>query len=435
MKGRMTTAITTALVVLVTGAAFAGGQQEPPPDEITIQIAYPVAVDAPVTKILDRYTQEFMAENPTITVETVYAGGYDDVRTTLQTTIDGGGDPPALAVLLATDLFDLANARYVEPITPYLETMEDGQRYLNDFLPAFLANSYYMDQMWSLPFQRSAVVMYYNADLLADEGLSAPTDWQSLAQTAQALTLREGNEVTRWGLEWPSGWPYWLFQPLAIGAGQNIVGESDNEVFFDNASVVDAIEYYNELSSRYGAMPTGVQASWGNVVPNFVSGNTAMIVHSSGSLSNVLSQADFEVGVMAIPGRNGGGYSVPGGGNIYLVSGLSEAEKRAAVDFAVFLTSPERAADFSIQTGYIATRKTAFTVKTMQRYIAENPQADQTRAVLEQAGKEMSLQNLAEVRTIFHNHIQSAFNGEETPSRAMAQAQREADAALADFRE
>ncbi len=70
----------------------------------------------------------------------------------------------------------------------------------------------------------------------------------------------------------------------------------------------------------------------------------------------------------------------------------------------------------------------------MRSYIAENPQAGQTRAVLETAGKELALQNLGEVRTIFHNYIQAAFNGEQSAASAMAAAQDEADAALADFR-
>ncbi len=428
---------TFLLVVLAAFVAVTACQRQSDAameESVTIQIAYPVAVDAPVTQILDQYTQEFMDANPNVTVETVYAGGYGDVKTTVQTTIDGGGSPPALAVMLATDLFDLANAQYIEPFTPFVEAMDGGQEYLDDFLPAFLENSYYGGDLWSLPFQRSAVVMYYNADLLAESGLGVPTDWETLAETASELTEGDGSNVTRWGIEWPSGWPYWLFQPLAIGAGQNIVGDSDTDVYFDEPEVVEAIEYYISLSREWNATPTGVQASWGNVVPNFVSGNTAMIIHSSGSLSNVLDQADFSVGVAAIPGRDGGYYSVPGGGNLYMTAGLSDAQKQAAFDFALFLTEPGRAADFSIQTGYIATRNSAYAQESMQSYISENPQAGMTRDVLATAGKELAVQNLGEVRNIFHNYLQAAFNGEMSAAAAMEAAQEDADAALADFR-
>ena len=423
------------LTAALAAAVFATGVPEQETEAVTIKIAYPVAIDAPITEILDSHARAFEAEHPNVTVVTVYSGGYGDVKTTVQTTIDGGGDAPALAVMLATDLFDLANAEYIEPLTTMLSEMSDSDAYIADFLPAFLENSYYQDEMWSLPFQRSAVVLYYNADLFSKAGLDIPKDWQSLAETAEALTVRDGDNVTRWGIEWPSGWPYWLFQPLAMGGGQNIVGSSDTTVFFDNQGVIDAIEYYISLSAEYGATPAGVQASWGNAVPNFVSGNTAMIVHSSGSLSSVLAQAPFKVGVMGIPGKKRGtSFSVPGGGNIYLLSGLSDAERQAAFDFAVFLTDPAKAADFSINTGYIATRFSAFDQPAMKEYIAANPQAGENRGILSSAGKELSLQNLGQVRSIFHNYLQAAYNGEMSPAAAMRSAQQEADTALADFR-
>ncbi len=423
------------LMVVLATAMYATGAPEADSEGVTIQIAYPVAIDAPVTEILDGYARAFESEHPNVTVETIYSGGYGDVKTTIQTTIDGGGDAPALAVMLATDLFDLANSQYIEPMTEMLDNMSGSDAYIADFLPAFLANSYYQDDMWSLPFQRSAVMLYYNADLFSQAGLAVPDSWKSLGEAAEALTVRDGDTVSRWGIEWPSGWPYWLFQPLAMGGGQNIIGDSDTEVYFDKPGVIDAIKFYISLSSEYKATAPGVQAVWGNAVPDFVSGNTAMIVHSSGSLSKVLAQAPFKVGVMGIPGKQkGSSFSVPGGGNLYLVAGSNDAEKQAAFDFAVFLTDPARAADFSINTGYIATRSSAFDDAAMKSYVSANPQAGEAKTILASAGKELSLQNLGQVRSIFHNYLQSAYNGEMTPEAAMQAAQKEADAALADFR-
>ena len=183
------------LTLFVVVSVFGTGQAETEDEAVTIQIAYPVAVDAPVTEILDGYAEEFMAENPGVTIEPVYAGGYTDVKTTVQTAIDGGGDAPALAVMLATDLFDLANAQYIEPLTSYVDEMEGGDAYIGDFLPAFLENSYYMDDIWSIPFQRSAVVMYYNRSLMEEEGVDPPDSWESLAEVASSLTVRDGDAV------------------------------------------------------------------------------------------------------------------------------------------------------------------------------------------------------------------------------------------------
>ena len=133
-------------------AAAEPAAAEPAAEPVTIQVFYPVAVDAPIADILNGYIEQFEAENPNINVEPVFSGGYTDVSTAIQTTIDGGGQPPALAVLLATDLYDLINADYILPLDSYINAMPEGETYLADFFPAFLDNSRYDDQIWSIPF-------------------------------------------------------------------------------------------------------------------------------------------------------------------------------------------------------------------------------------------------------------------------------------------
>ena len=414
-------------------AADAGAAAAEAAEPVEIEVFYPVAVDAPIAEILNGYVDEFEAANPGIVVEPVFSGGYGDVKTAIQTTVEGGGTPPALAVMLAADIYDLVNAGYIAPLDAFLAEAESG--YLDDFWPAFMANSIYDQHIWGIPFQRSDVVLYYNADLFAEAGIEAPNSWETWSAAAEALTLRDGDDVLRWGIEFPSGWPYWLFQPLAIGNGQNLIESSETEVFFDNPAVIEAVQFYIDLSEKYGAMPAGVQSIWGQAPTDFASGQTAMIVHSSGSLRGILEQADFQVGVMPLPGKEENRYaSVPGGGNLYIMDGAGPAQKAAAWKFIHFLTEPDRVADYSIQTGYVASRETAFLSDAMQAYLDEVPQAAVPLSALEFAEAEFSTQNLGEVRNIFHDYLQQAFNGEMSPEDAMAAAQSEADAALEAFR-
>ena len=406
--------------------------EEPVIEPVTFQVFYPVAVDAPIAAILNGYIEDFQAEYPYITVEPVFSGGYADVQTAIQTTIDGGGEPPALGVMLATALYDLINAGTIAPLDGYIAAMDDGDAYVADFLPAFLSNSTYDGQLWSIPFQRSAVVLYYNADMFAEAGIEPPTSWQSWAEAAQALTV-EVDGATNWGLHFSSDWPYWLFQPLAIGAGQNILVD-DCTVTYDDPAVIDALQFYIDLSEVYGAMPAGVQATWPTDPPDLASGATAMITHSTGSLTGLLDSVDFELGVMPYPSREEGTYaSVPGGGNFYIMQGAPEDQREAAWLFVEFLTRPEYVADFSIQTGYIAHRYSAYDTDAMLAYVADVPQALDARDALEFAGAELATQNLGQVRGILHDYIQRAINGEMTAADAMAAAQAEAEAALVDF--
>ncbi|PJF39592.1 MAG: ABC transporter substrate-binding protein, partial [Phototrophicales bacterium] len=272
-----------------------------------------------------------------------------------------------------------------------------------------------------------------NADLFEAEGLAPPDSWEALAQNAQALTVREGDEVIRWGIQWPSGFPYWLFQPLAIGSGQNIIA-GDTEVVFDDPDVIEAVNFYISLSQEFGATPAGVQANWAQSPVDFANGSAAMIVHSTGSLAGILASADFEVGVQALPGQEEGTYaSVPGGGNLYIFSGAPQEKQDAAWKFIQFLTDPERAATWSINTGYIAARESSLESTELQDYFNDVPQAAAALEALDFAQAELSTQNLGEVRNIFHDFIQRAYNGEMSAAEAMAQAQAEAEAALEPF--
>jgi len=76
---------------------WAVGQQEKAP--AAIEVFYPVAVDAPIAAMLNGYVEKFQQENPRISVKPVFSGGYGDVKTAIQTTIQGGAKPPAWCVL------------------------------------------------------------------------------------------------------------------------------------------------------------------------------------------------------------------------------------------------------------------------------------------------------------------------------------------------
>lgn len=399
-------------------------------DETVVQIYFPIAVDSPITEILNGYAETYMAENPGVQIVWSFEGGYGDVKNRLLTVAEGEGELPAMAIMLATDIYDLRNAEVIQAWDPFVT-----EEYLADFTPTWLENSYYdydgdgTGELYGLPFQRSTVLLYYNADLLTEQGLDVPANWEELATAAQALT-----SDAREGILIPNSWPYWVFQPFAAGSGQNIVAESDTEVFFDNEGVVEALQYWVDLYQTYGATPDGVQDNWGAAPGAFSDGAAAMIVHSSGSLRGILDSADFTVGVSGVPGQDGGSYTVTGGGNLYLVAGIDDAVAQAAWDFTQWLTAPEQTVDWSIRTGYYNTRDSGFDLEAWQEYAAANPQADEARAMLDAAVREFSVQSLNDVRNVFHANILSVLNGETDAATAMAAAQASADEILAIFR-
>jgi sn-glycerol 3-phosphate transport system substrate-binding protein len=417
------------LVLAMLMAAFGTtlvSAQEP----VTVEIYFPIAVDSPITAILDEYASAYEADNPGVQIVFSYEGGYADVETKLQTTMEGGGKMPALAIMLATDIYDLRNAELIVSMDSYAT-----QDYLADFFPTWLANSYYdydlngTPELYGIPFQRSTVLLYYNKTLLDQNGLTPPTNWDELATTAQALTTPD-----RWGILIPNSYPYWELQPFAIGAGQNIVTDSDSEVFFNTPAVIDSLQFWLDLAQKYKATPAGVQNNWGQAPGMFTDGSAAMIVHSTGSLPGIVANATFDFGVSAIPGKDSGFATVTGGGNLYMVAGNDQATMDAAWKFVEWLTSPEKSVDWSIRTGYIVTRQSGLELDAWKTYVANTPQAAEAAATIDVAGRELSVQSLGQVRDEFHGHILDVLNGVATPADAMAAAQTEADDILSMFK-
>lgn len=400
---------------------------------VELQFYYPVAVPGPITQIIDGYIAKFQAANPNIKVTAVLSGGYGDTLTKIQTTIKGGGTPPDVAVLLSTDLYSLVDSDAVLPLDDFVKAA-GGDSFTSEFYPAYLANSSYQGHIWSLPFQRSIPVLYYNKDLFKATGLDPnkpPANYQEMADAAKKLTKADGSQ---WGIEISSdGIPYWLFQSFVIGNGTNVIGKAGNKVTFNSPEVVQALQDFADLSAKHKAMPKDILL-WANMPNDFVNGKAAMIWHSSGSLTNILKQAKFEVGVSYTVGSKGFG-APTGGGNMYILKGISPERQAAAWKFIQFMTAADIQADWSIQTGYVPGRQSAMNTQAMKDYIAKTPQAAVAPAGLKYAGAELATHNNAQVQKALGDAVQAVLTGKANPTDALKNAQQQADQILAGFKD
>ncbi len=401
---------------------------------LEINFYYPTAVGGPLTQIFDGYAAQFNEANPDIKVIPTYAGGYNDISAAIQTEIQGTGEGPDVAVMLAADTQTFIDNGYIVPVQQFIDEMEDGEAYVNDFFPAFLLNSVDGDGMvWSIPFQRSTPVLYYNKDLFNEVGLDpekAPANREELIEYGKQLTLPDGE---RWGLLIPSdGFPYWLFQGFAIANGQNVVGENPAEVFFNAPPVVSALEFFGSLPDE-GIMPDGVIV-WGDTPTAFTSGKAAMIYHTTGSLTNILNNATFEVGVGFLPAGDVGYGAPTGGGNLYVFTTSTPEEQAAAWRWIEFLSSPEIQSDWSAGTGYVAARQSAWELDPLMSLVAEKPQYGVAREQLEFADKELATHQGLDIRNILGTAISRVITGEMEPQESLDQAQAEAEAILSQYR-
>ena len=126
--------------------------------------------------------------------------------------------------------------------------------------------------------------------------------------------------------------------------------------------------------------------------------------------------------------------SPTGGGNFYIFKKSTPAQQAAALKFAQFVTSPERAAQWGIDTGYVAVRPDAFDTPAMKAYVASFPPAAVARDQLKVAVAEFSTHENQRVVKVFSDNLQAALTGAKTAEAAMKDAQREADRLLKPFR-
>ena len=430
------TRLLIALTLLL--ALLAGGLQAQ--DDIVIDFYFPSATANDAEGIFGRYAEMFEADNPGIDINPVFTGSYTDTRNTILTELGGGGAGPDVAVMLSIDLYSFAEEGHIIPAQGFIDAMDDGGAYAADFFPALMLNSADADgNIWSIPFQRSTPILYYNADLLAEAGYDGPpTNNAELVEIAQALTTddRDGLLVPVAG-----GFPIWMYQSFAIAYGHNIVGDDPTEVYFNTPEAVEAVEFVHSLGTDLGVGPAG-GAAWGDTPVAFLAGQAAMIYHTTGNLTRILNGADFEVGVWYLPsgpaGDDGTGYGAPtGGGNMYLFDdgSKSEAELEAAWKWVMFLSSAEIQSDWGATTGYIAANAGAWETEPLASLAAEHPQYMTARDQLQHVGKEFSSYATITIQGIINGTLESILTGEaEDAKAALDAAQAQIDGILAEYR-
>jgi sn-glycerol 3-phosphate transport system substrate-binding protein len=396
---------------------------------------YPIAIGGPIPAIIDGYCRDFQKASG-IEVSPVFAGVYGETLTKAVAALKAG-QGPQLAILLAAEIHSLQDMDILLSIDE-LAGPETTKTCADTFFPAFLANSRLDGKTWSIPFQRSTAVDYYNKTAFTDAGLDPekfPTTWDGLANVAEKLTKRDATgRVTQWGVKLASdlGNAQWTFGALAWQANHILMNEAGTEVYFDHPKSIEAMAFWRSLAFDRRAMPEGI-TSWGALPQDLFSGNTAIVQSTTGNLTNVRDKARFPFGVAGLPGEEAP-RAVVGGGNMYFFKATPQPEREAALKFAQFLIAPERAADWCMKTGYIATSPAAWQTPELKAYVEKFPAAGVAKDFLPTATGELSTYENQRIQKALTDQIQACLSGKKTPSQAMADAQAESDRILKPFR-
>lgn len=403
--------------------------------QVELTFYYPIAVGGPLTKVIDGYAAEFEKANPGVKVKPIYAGNYDDARIKALAALKAG-QPAQISVLFSIDIYELLEQDVIVPWDEAATTADD-KAWLKSFYPALMMNGTYKNKVYGIPFQRSTIVLYWNKEAFKEAGLDpekAPANWTEMTAMAQKLMKKDASgNVQRWGVMVPStGYAYWMFQAFARQNGQDLMNRDGNQTNYAHPDVIGALQYWRDLGAKHKVMPEGT-VEWGTLRQAFTEGKTAMMWHTTGNLTAVKGSAKFPFGVAMLPASKQRG-SPTGGGNFYLFKKTTPEERKAALAFVKFMTAPERAADWSMATGYVATSPAAYDTPKLKAYAAEFPPAVVARDQFQYATPELSTFQTGRVRKLLDDAIQASLTGQKQPADALKAAQAEADRLLKPYR-
>ena len=339
-------------------------------------------------------------------------------------------------MLLAIDIFTLIEEDVITPISD-IATSAEEKAWTDSFYEGFMVDTRFDGKVYSIPFQRSTPVFYYNKDAWRAAGLDpevTPKTWDEMVEMGKKLTIKDANgNVTQWGTRIPNlglaG--AWLFGGLVKSKGDVLSTDTGTEARFDTEAAKASLEFMLRLADEEVMAPGGI--TWGDTPKAFLEGQAASIWTSTGNLAFINENAEFDWGVGFLPGGDGPGAPV-GGGNFYIFKDISDEEREAALDFVKFMTTPENQAIWSMATGYVAPSQAAWETPQMKEYAERLPQALVALDQMPHAYREFATFQRARVTQFLVDAIEGVITGAADAATALAEAQKKADNILGEYR-
>ena len=254
---RCTALSVVTLVLLLLTSLPACARPAPEQDEVTLSFACRDYLRSWYRELADT----FQEEHPGIEIQIL------SVEEILDRTASGGvavsSSDDIVKVAHAADTFvDDARMLADRPQDVALDLTDlatrDGELLLEDFLTAPLALFQRDGGLWGLPLEVNTMLLYYSPERFDEVGLPYPEvgwSWDDFLNAAVRLTIREGDRVVEYGFVDP--FAYSLLPLLVYERAGPMVEEQHGvqQARLDDPAVAEAIQWYADLVTEYGAMP------------------------------------------------------------------------------------------------------------------------------------------------------------------------------------
>lgn len=400
-------------------------------------------------QLLQNLANEFMQQNPDIKVEVQYTGSYTDTMTKMIAAVRAG-NPPDLVMIYDIGTQMMIDSGAIIPIQNMID--KDPSFDINTLVPA--SRGYYTvgGKLYSMPFNSSNPVIFYNKTLFEKVGLdpnNPPTTFSEFMTDAKKLTIKNssGNTI-QYGFTFGSGEPLaWFFEQFM--AVQNSLLLSNNngrdgratKAVFNNEAGLRVFNFFNDMIQNGSAINAG--PGWDNARQIFISQRAAMLITSTSDVNMMVKAAqsgNFSLGVMFLPHPSDVPYGgvIVGGASLWMVNTNNTQREDATWKFLKFLEGVDAQISWSKGTGYFPVNKNSIIKLLYQGYYAQNPPYLVTVLQLLMSNVTPATMGGAtgafpQIRTAVDNAFGKMFTKAMTPQQAIQWAQDQANQALANY--
>ncbi|MFL0195715.1 ABC transporter substrate-binding protein [Clostridium sp. WILCCON 0269] len=428
MKKKFISLLMASLMIggILTGCGNSGNASKP------VEITFWHSMSGKNGQALTKMVNDFNNSHKDIKVNAQYQGKYDDGINKLKSAERTKNGPDVMQVYDIGTRF-MIDSGWVKPIQDFI----DDEKYDTSNLEPNIAGYYTVnDKLYSMPFNSSTPIMYYNKDSFKAAGLnpdSPPRTFSELEQDMVKLTKKDNSgKVTQYG--YSMAIYGWFFEQFIVKQGQYYANNGNGRkaaptaVEFDkNGSGLKILNEWQELVKSGNAGNFGRNED--DTENAFIAGKTAIYIESTADLSAVLSGVGgrFQIGTAFLPSFDGvqdGGVSI-GGASLWAMNSNDKEKEKATWEFIKYMVSPDEQAYWATQTGYFPVTKKAYDVQLMKDNLKQKPQfqtaIDQLHASPAVAkGALMSV--FPEARQTVETNIEQMLQDKQTPEECVKNA-------------
>ena len=334
---------------------------------ITLEFWYALGGDS--GEAVKELVARFNESQTGITVIGTYQGDYTTAMAKVYSAITGD-TVPNVAQLGGAPLLGTSGA---------ILSMEEIMSADESFDPAVIRTAFWDyntagGEIWSMPFNNSVPILYYNKDLFSAAGVdpnSPPQNLDELLTIAQALTISSeaSGGTTQWGLNTRPD-THWYLSTLILENGGQIVNEDETEMLYNSPEAVEMLQLWSDWVNTYKVMPINQHEE---ALTDFLAGKLGMLIGSTSMARSIKEQATFDVGAIMFPAV-GDERQVPlGGGSLVIFKNGDQRLVDASWEFVKFMVSRDSSIFLTSQTGYIPIYADAMDWDEVAGLVAENP--------------------------------------------------------------